>query len=81
MGLTGNQQQMVLNHIRSKVAGGCPMCGNRNWNIEPDLQYLGILDPEYKQPIEGSVYPVVTAMCTNCHFVAQFSAMRVGVLS
>ena len=56
------------------------MCGNRNWTIESDLQYLGALDPEYKQPIEGSIYPLVTAMCTNCFFLAQFAAMKLDIL-
>jgi len=81
MGLTKYQQEQVRSHIKSKVSGGCPMCGQRNWNIESDLQFLGALDPEYRQPIEGVLYPLVTAVCGNCYYIAQFQAMRLGILA
>ncbi len=80
MGLTKEQQELVMNHLDQKMGKVCPMCSNRNWKIEPDLQFLGALDPEYRQPIAGKIFPIVTAMCNNCYFLAQFSAMKIGVL-
>jgi len=80
MGLTSDQERQVLAHIQTKVAGGCPMCGNRNWSLEQDVSFLGILDPEYRQPVEGKIFPVITATCSNCFWVAHFSVKRMGVL-
>jgi hypothetical protein len=62
------------------MIGGCPICGQRNRTIDSELQYLGVLDPEYRQPVQGAAYPLVTAACDNCYFVAQFQAKRLGIL-
>lgn len=80
MGLSKSQTEQVLSHVRSKVTSGCPMCGQKNWSIESDLHFLGILDLEFRQPIEGKVYPLVTAVCQNCYCVIQFQAMRLGIV-
>lgn len=80
MSLTNEQQGLVMNHLQQKIGNACPMCGNRSLGVLPDVQFLGALDPEYRQPIAGKIFPIVTAMCNNCYFIAQFSAMKIGVL-
>lgn len=80
MPLTSKQEKKVISHIRNKVTRGCPMCGEKNWQIEADLQFMGMLDSEYLQPIEGSVYPAVTTVCDNCFHVVQYSAVKIGIL-
>jgi hypothetical protein len=80
MSLTTIQQQRVIAHLNSRIRSGCPLCGSRNLTVDADLQYLGVLDAEYKQPVEGKVYPVVSVTCDNCHYVVHLSAMKLGLL-
>lgn len=81
MTLSDEKNKIVLEHLNNNTNHMCPMCGKNRWKQMPDLQFLGMLDPEYKQPIEGKALPVVVISCENCHFLAQFSAMSLGILS
>lgn len=49
-------------------------------SVEADVQFLGVLDPAYRQPVEGSVYPVVSVTCNDCYHVLHFSAMKLGLI-
>jgi len=80
MPLSQPKLDKVVRHLQSKVRAGCPLCGERNWNVEQDLHFLGILDPEYKQPVQGSVMPTVTVTCQNCYFCFYLPAMKLGIL-
>lgn len=80
MPLSESQQNQVRSHLRSKMRGPCPLCGERNWSVEQDIQFHGILDAEYKQPVEGSVFPVVSVTCDNCYYTFQLPARRLGIL-
>ncbi len=80
MPLTEEQNETIKEHLRDSVSGGCPVCGGRNWTILPDLGFTGTMDAEYKQPIQGKIYPVVVVVCQNCHFMLQFGAKALGVL-
>ena len=62
------------------MGAGCAVCGARNWNIEQELLFLGLLDPEYKQPVEGRLLPLVAVNCAQCYQVVFFQAMALGLL-
>lgn len=70
MPLSPDQETKIKEHLRKKTNLSCSMCGGNNWMIDPTLKFYGILDPEYRQPIEGQVFPVVAVTCENCLFVA-----------
>ncbi|MBU6400343.1 MAG: hypothetical protein KGS61_08495 [Verrucomicrobia bacterium] len=80
MNLSESDQQRIKDHLNIKLRNGCPVCGERNWNVNPHLTFQGILNKEYKQPVDGSVFPLVGITCRNCGYLAQFVAQSVGVL-
>jgi len=80
MPLSQLQQDEVVRHLQSKLRSGCPLCGERNWSVDQELHFLGVLDPEYKQPVQGNVMPIVTATCQNCYFCFHLAAMKLGLL-
>ena len=79
MGLSYDQQQKITAHLQLRARAGCPLCGQRNFAIDDDVQFLGVLDPEFKQPVEGKVYPVISVTCNNCFHTLHLSAMRLGL--
>ena len=79
MGLSSEHQRKITAHLESKMRSGCPLCGARNFSIEDDVQFLGVLDPEYKQPVEGKVYPRVSVICNNCYYTFQLAAKPLGL--
>lgn len=81
MVLTAEQNEIITEHLRNRTNQTCPMCANRQWTVESNLQYLGALDPEYQQPIEGAIFPVVTVVCNNCYLTLEFSAILLGIFS
>lgn len=82
MGLAKDKKDLIINHLQNKISKTCPMCNTLvKWEIQgDDLQYLSTFDTEYFQPIAGKIYPIVTAICDNCFFVAQFSAKKIGIV-
>ena len=57
----------------------CPFCQEDHWEIGEEL--ISSI------PFEGGVfkfargaYPVLTILCTNCGYVANFSAVKVGLI-
>jgi ssDNA-binding Zn-finger/Zn-ribbon topoisomerase 1 len=78
--MNADQKQKIEVHLRSKFRNGCPICSGKNFGIDNDIQFLGALNAEFKQPIEGAIYPVVGVSCNDCYFTAHFSASRLGLL-
>lgn len=78
MGLSESQKAKLTNHLHNNVQG-CPICGSKSLSLG-DVTFQGLLDPEYKQPVEGSIYPLVTVMCDNCYHVFQFAAKPMGLI-
>lgn len=80
MPLSSDQKKTITHNIEKNTTGSCPMCGRKQWTLDSELQFLGALDPEYKQPISGQVHPVVTIICENCNYTAMFAAKRLGII-
>ena len=38
------------------------------WTYDEDPHFVGILDVEYKTPIEGKVFPLVSVYRSNNHY-------------
>ena len=72
-----NKIKEILEPIRRSP---CAICGGRNWEIHGEFSFFPIMDPEYKTPIEGKVYPIVLVVCTSCYNTLSFSAMKMGLL-
>lgn len=80
MPMTTQQTQTVIEHLESKMTQGCPLCGARSWEVNEEIGFQGILDPEYLQPVQGGMIPTVGVTCTNCFFTFQLPAMRLGLI-
>ena len=80
MALSEQQKVAIMDHLKAKLKGGCPLCGEKNWSVESDLHFHGVMDAEYRQPIEGKALPMVSILCTNCMATFQFQAVRLGLL-
>lgn len=80
MPLSYDQQNKIKEALTSTLQNPCAVCGARNWEIHSELSFFPMLDPEYKTPIEGKVYPVVLVVCTSCYNALSFSAMKMGLL-
>lgn len=70
----------VLSHLKGKIRSGCPLCGSTDWTVDENLQFMGVLDPEYKQPVQGSITPLVMVSCNNCLFSFHLPALKLGLL-
>ena len=80
MPLSPEQQEKIKRTLSLTLQRPCAVCGGKNWEIQGDLSFFPILDPEYKMPIEGKIYPVVLVVCTSCNNTLSFSAMKMGLL-
>lgn len=74
-----DQRNKIENHLRL-YQPRCPVCASASWTYFDDLIYSGILDSEYKQPIQGKVYPLITVSCNTCGHILQFSAGHLGMV-
>ena len=79
MPMTGDQMDRITEHLRASGLSACPICGGSQWEIQQDVGYLGILDVEYRQPVEGGTLPVVQVSCEDCYYTFHLSAVRLGL--
>ena len=80
MALSQEQNERVVNHLRSKIRNACPMCGERDWDVDGEMHCSGVFDPEYRQPVQGSMVPLVMVVCKNCYFSYYMPAIRLELL-
>ena len=78
MRMTDEQMQRVNSWVREKVTEECPMCAARNWQLRPQMMVLPFVDPKTGEMLRAS-YGVVPLECGECGFLAQFSAMALGL--
>lgn len=59
----------------------CPMCGNNDWTIDPDVMTLIGVD-ENKSVVLGSgkIVPLNTITCNNCGNVILINPLAIGCL-
>lgn len=80
MPLSQDQLDAVMRHVRGTVTNGCPMCGRRDWSIDEELHFTGVLDSEYREPVQGQLTPLIMVTCKNCLFSYHLPAMKLGLL-
>lgn len=80
MPFSDSQQNKIKEHLSQFAWMACPICYSQSWVLGDELNFLPVLDVEYKMPIEGKVYPVVVLTCENCKYVRLFSARGIGIL-
>lgn len=73
-------QERLVDHLKGRNCQ-CPVCGTNNWNMCGDLVSPPCWDAEYRRPIEGRVLPLVVLICSECGFIRQFSALKLGLVS
>ncbi len=80
MPLSEQKLQVVFEHLKSRVKAGCPLCGDRNWTVDANLQFMGVFDPEYKQPVQEDITPLVMVTCNGCQISFHLPAMKLHLL-
>lgn len=84
MRLDDDKAQDFLAHLNKhwrKENQGCPICGNRDWGIQPDVVELReFRGGKLWAPGEHSVIPLVTVFCRVCSYTILFNAFLVGAV-
>lgn len=78
MRMSEEQIQRVHRWVDEKVGEDCPMCTARNWQFRPQMMVLPFVDPKSGEMLRAS-YGVVPLECGDCGFLAQFSALALGL--
>jgi C4-type Zn-finger protein len=73
------EQEQIRNHLQG-WNNNCPVCQANNWTIFEDFVSPFCVDIEYKRPIEGKLLPMVVLICSDCGYVRQISAVKVGLI-
>jgi len=76
--LTPGQNSKFVKHFTSKTNIVCPMCGQKSWSTGPILH--GQPWAEGTLVLGGPSVPLATIVCDNCHFIAYFAAVPIGLL-
>ena len=77
--MTAEEQQKVLEALRSRVRGACPNCGARSWSLgtvsmPPEIGLSG-----GGVRIGGAGVPLVSVVCNDCSLVQFFAAVPLGL--
>lgn len=78
MRMSDEQIQRVSRWVEEKVDEPCPMCTTRDWQFRPQMMVLPFVDPKSGEMLRAS-YGVVPLECGECGFLAQFSALALGL--
>lgn len=78
MRMDEDQIRRVSRWVEEKVSEACPMCTARNWQFRPQMMVLPFVDPKSGEMLKAS-YGVVPLECGDCGFLAQFSALALGL--
>lgn len=78
MRMDEDQIRRVSRWVEEKVSEECPMCTARNWQFRPQMMVLPFVDPKSGEMLKAS-YGVVPLECGDCGFLAQFSALALGL--
>lgn len=79
MALTDREQERIVERLKSKVKGPCPMCGLSNWSVGENIVATHAASPQGGLSIGGGFIPMVQVVCTECGFVAHHAAKLLGV--
>lgn len=78
MRMNDEQIEQVSRWIEEKVTESCPMCAAEEWQFRPQMMVLPFVDPKTGEGLRAS-YGVVPLECGECGFLAQFSALAIGL--
>lgn len=78
MRMNDEQIERVSRWIEEKVTETCPMCSAEQWQFRPQMMVLPFVDPKTGEGLRAS-YGVVPLECGECGFLAQFSALAIGL--
>ena len=79
MALTDRQKNSIIENLKGKVKGGCPLCGARNWNMADELCAVPATSLGGGMAIGGPMIPMIQVICTNCGFVAHHAVGALGI--
>ena len=90
MALTETQRSQIVQALKERQArlsangitgSGCPICGNRNFNLNPTgLVYLVLQPiPVQRLQIGGASLPSIVLTCDNCGNTQLLNALVLGL--
>lgn len=80
MGISQGDRERIHAWLKSKVRNACPMCGTKKWDTLDDIGITGTIELANKKVNPATGVPVVQEVCTNCGFVATYSARLIGLV-
>lgn len=78
MRMNDEQIERVSRWIEENVTESCPMCAAEQWQFRPQMMVLPFVDPKTGEGLRAS-YGVVPLECGECGYLAQFSALALGL--
>lgn len=80
MALTDRQKDTIQQALKGKIQGGCPMCGDRSWQLQDSLVHTPAVSIGGSVSLGGgNLIPLAQVICTNCGFVAFHAAGGLGI--
>lgn len=79
MALSEQQKETVLDNLKQKVRGVCPMCGKNQWTLGDELVASIAAGAGGGLGIGGPYIPMVQMVCNNCGFVAHHAVGYLGI--
>jgi len=76
----GSLREQMNEHLKKKwQSKSCPMCGGESWITGEDI-YAACTFENGALHLGGKMFPMMSAVCTNCGFTAWINAVVSGIL-
>jgi hypothetical protein len=78
---TDDISREVLEALKKKAPqpGPCPICSNRNWQLEPGFIFLVLQNQVAAINLAGPGLPCIALACANCGNTQLINVVRLGL--
>ncbi len=75
-----NQEKLMQVINKEWKSKQCPMCGNNDWTIDPDIMTMLPVDEERSVQLGGKFVPIVAVTCNKCGNVVLINPLAIHCL-
>lgn len=79
MALTERQKETVLDSLRGRIKGGCPMCASTEWTLHDEVVSTMTSSLGGDAAIGGRHIPMVQLVCNKWGFVGHHAIGLLGI--
>ena len=76
--LTPQQEQQALVKLRASAKGSCPWCHAHDWSLAEMVGAVPYSPGTFN--LMGGAIPILLVVCDKCGYLAQFSAVHLGIV-